>query len=194
MPAATLTRTQKRMVRELDQIAMILRLNYREIETYKRSIRLPRLKLVKDNFVRGEIILAYTFIDECLSNFLCQHFFGRKANFRKLWKTKRFRNFNYFVIEKLYLTEKLAYAKAIRTIPRSVSEDIERLNALRNALAHAFFPDNLRSFQPKKGRGLRGPKVKWKGLNIFSFQGIQRFVEDMATVDDFLAHRVYGSR
>jgi hypothetical protein len=184
MPRDQLTRKQRQMVRELDQIAALLRLNYHEIHEYERDSRSPRLQLVKDHFIRGEIVLSYTFIDEYLSMFLRDHFFGgRRANYRRLWKTKRFRNFNYFVIEKLSLMEKLAYVRAIRKVPKSVRQNIEQLNSLRNGLAHAFFPENLRSSKPKR-----------KGLDIFSIQGIQRFVEDMADLDDFFVRRVYGIR
>jgi hypothetical protein len=132
-----LTRKQRRLIRELDEIAKLLRLNYREIRTYERESRSTRLELIKRHFVRGEIVLQYTFIDEFLNNILCHHFFGQKISFIKLWKTKRFRNFNYHFLEKLSLMEKLAYVRAVREVPKSVRRDVEQLNNLRNGIAHA---------------------------------------------------------
>lgn len=175
-----LTRQQQRLVRELDEIVPRLRMNYREIEEYEPAERTPRLKLVRDHIVRGEIVLAYTFIDESLNGILCRQFFGRRSHI-KLWRTKRFRNFNYFFLEKLSLMEKLAYVRAIREVPRSIRRDIEQLNNLRNGVAHAFFPENLRSAKPK-----------WKGLDVFSLDGLNLFLEDLASIDDYLIGRAYG--
>jgi len=120
------------------------------------------------------VVLQYTLVDEFLSNILCHNFFGRKASFIRLWKTKRFRNFNYFVIEKLSLMEKLAFVKALKKLPKSVTSDVERLNALRNGIAHAFFPENLRSSKPT-----------WKGKDIFTVEGLTAFVEDIAELTEF---------
>jgi hypothetical protein len=176
-----LTPKQRRLVRELDEIVKLLRLNYREIHQYDPEERAPRLKLTADHFVRGEIVLAYTLIDEFLSAILCHHFFGRKISIQKLWRTRRFKNFNYFFIEKLSLMEKLAYVRAIREVPKSIRRDVEALNNLRNGVAHAFFPENLRSAKPK-----------WKGLEVFSVEGVRRLMQDLAEIDDFLIQRAYG--
>lgn len=45
---------------------------------------------------------------------------------------------------------------------------------MRNGLAHAFFPENLRSSKPI-----------YKGKIIFSRDGLHRFIEDMSKVSDF---------
>ena len=55
-----LTRQQQRLIRELDEIVLRLRMNYREIEEYEPAERTPRLKVGRDHLVRGEIVLAYT--------------------------------------------------------------------------------------------------------------------------------------
>lgn len=175
-----LTRGQKRLVRELDDMAVVLRMNYREIESYEPDQRTPRLNLIRDHLVRGEIVLAYTYVDENMNAILSAHFFGRKRNERRLWKTKRFKNFNYFFLQKLSLMEKLAYVRAIREVPKSIRQDVERLNNLRNGIAHAFFPENLRSAKPM-----------WKGLDIFSLRGLKLLLEDLAGVDDYFLRRAF---
>jgi hypothetical protein len=181
MTRTPLTRQQKRLIREIDGIVLRLRMNYREIIEYEPAERTPRLNLVRDHQVRGEIVLAYTFIDEHLNVILRHHFFGRNSNYRKLWRTKRFKNFNYFFLEKLSLMEKLAYVRALREVPRPIRGDVERLNNLRNGIAHAFFPENLRSAKPK-----------WKGKDIFSLEGVSLLVEDLANIDDYFLRRAYG--
>lgn len=60
-------------------------------------------------------------------------------------------------------------------------EDINRLNTLRNAIAHAFFPENLRSSKPT-----------WKGKDIFSIEGLRQFSEDIAKIDDYFIYRMAG--
>lgn len=177
-----LTRQQKRLIQELDEIVVRLRMNYREIEKYEPAERTPRLKLVRDHLVRGEIVLAYTLVDEFLNAILCDHFFGRNNSHIKLWRTKHFKNFNYFFLEKLSLMEKLAYVRAIREVPKAIRRDVEQLNNLRNGIAHAFFPENLRSAKPK-----------WKGLDIFSLDGVKLFVDDLADIDHYFAKRAFGS-
>ena len=69
--------------------------------------------------------------------------------------------------------QKLRFVRAIRSVPRAIVEDIERLNALRNGIAHAFFPENLKKFKPQ-----------WKGHNIFGLKGLKFLVEDMDKIFD----------
>jgi hypothetical protein len=109
-----------------------------------------------------------------LSSELSVHFFGTEKNCPALWKTKRFQLFNYHFLEEMSLLPKFRYVKALRKIPKTVAADVERLNALRNGVAHAFFPENL-----KKSRAV------WKGKSIFSFDGLKTFHADMRVVTQF---------
>lgn len=163
-----LTLKQPRVLRELEQIASLLRLDYAQIKEYEPEERTTRLEVMKRHLIIGEVVMQYTLIDEYLSTRLCDYFFGRGQNYIKLWKTKKFRNFNYYVLESLSLMEKLRFVKAITKLPKSVAADIERINSLRNGLAHAFFPENLRAAKPV-----------YKGKNIFTLEGIRLFVDDM---------------
>jgi hypothetical protein len=52
---------------------------------------------------------------------------------------------------------------------------------LRDDIAHAFFPENLRSSKPT-----------WKGKNIFSLDGITAFVEDIAEMTDFFIGKLFA--
>jgi hypothetical protein len=52
---------------------------------------------------------------------------------------------------------------------------------LRDGIAHAFFPENLRSAQPT-----------WKGKNGFSLDGITAFVEDIAEKADFFIGKLFA--
>ena len=70
--------------------------------------------------------------------------------------------------------QKLRHVKSIKKMPRNILSAIERLNALRNGLAHAFFPENLRKSKPK-----------WKGKDIFSLEGVKALGEDFDDVVEF---------
>ena len=171
MKTPNLTSKQKRLIKELDEIASLLHLNYREIQEYERESRTTRLELVKRHFIRGEVVLQYTLVDEFLNNILCRYFFGKRISFIRLWKTKRFRTFNYFVIEKLSLMEKLAFVKSIKKLPKSVVADVERLNALRNGIAHAFSPKTCAAQSPHgKAKTFSDSRTSTHSLKIWRSQ------------------------
>jgi hypothetical protein len=174
MAADLLTAKQRRLVREIEQIAETFTLDYHDIRRYEPEARTPVLEIMKNKLVRGQVILWYTLIDEFLNNKICHYYFGRKRGFPKLWKTKPFQRFNYYILEELYLLQKLRLVNAIRKVPRAIARDIEALNVLRNGLAHAFFPENLRKSKPQ-----------WKGHNIYSTEGAQRFQTDMYALSNY---------
>lgn len=115
-----------------------------------------------------------TGVDEFLNTRIAHFFFGKKRPFWNLWRNKRFKLFNYHVLEELSLLKKLQLVRAISPLPNRIREDIERLNALRNGIAHAFFPENLKKSKPA-----------WKGKGIFTPMGIERYQQDIRVVVDY---------
>jgi hypothetical protein len=169
-----LTAHQRRIVRELEELASLLRLDYQDIQSYEREARLPLLERMRRQFILGEVISRYTLVDEYLNMRIAHYFFGRDRSFIHLWKTKKFKLFNWHVIEELSLMAKLRFAKSISPLPKAVAADVERLNSLRNGLAHAFFPENLKKSRPE-----------WKGKNIFTLEGLRLFMADMDKIGDY---------
>jgi hypothetical protein len=170
----TLTKTQKLLIAEIRQIMELINLDYENIESYDKEARTPILRRQKDQMIRGQVIIQYTLIDEFLSNKLAHYFFPKNKSFIYLWKTKKFQNFNYYFLQELSLLQKLRFVKSIVHIPRKINRDIENMNALRNALAHALFPENLKKSKPQ-----------WKGGNIFSLDGLKLFMEDMEEINRY---------
>jgi hypothetical protein len=170
MPSV-LTKKQRALISELTQIRDLLELDFERIEDCKAESRTIRLLVMRNKLVRGQVIVWYTLVDEFLTNRICRFFFGKRRSSIHLWRTKRFKLFNYHVIERLSLLAKLSLAKAISPIPKAVAADIEQLNALRNGLAHAFFPENLRSAKPV-----------WKGKDVFTIDGLRRLELDLQNV------------
>ena len=111
---------------------------------------------------------------------ICDYFFEKNKSYIKLWKTKKFRNFNYFILEKLYLLNKLELVKEITNIPKNIISDLFKINDLRNGLVHSFFPQNLRRNKPF-----------YKGKNIFSIEGITLFVNDTKKIKQFFTQVIF---
>jgi hypothetical protein len=190
MPAEQyLTRTQKYLVADLDKIMSAARLDYWNIldrDDVPPEYRTTVLQVITREIVRGEVVSQYTLIDERLGSKICSYMFDNKK-FMSLWKTKKFERFNYYILEKMSLMEKLAFVKDVYKVPRSIAADIESINAIRNGLAHAFFPENLRVHRTKHGSAfhkLSGPR--YKGVDIFTFDGFDRFLDDAGRVVQFL--------
>jgi len=99
-------------------------------------------------FIGGHVFLCIfnklVDTEHLLKHSSCHYFFARKRSTIQLWKTRKFRLFNHHVLEELSLMAKFRFAKSIAKMPKGVAGDIDRLNALRNGLAHAFLPENLK--------------------------------------------------
>jgi hypothetical protein len=181
MQKPKLTRRQRVLVTELKELVSRLGLDADEIaENAEPEARAAYLQLAKDQIIRSAVILKYVLMDEFLSAIMCWHYFGKKRGFPQLWKTKRFRTFNYFILERLYLLQKLDLVKSIHDIPKWVSSDLAALNDLRNGVAHSFFPQNRRR------------KPEWKGQSVFTRGGLEHFLEDMDKLSSFFHERFWA--
>lgn len=180
MAKAQLTGKQRRLVREVKQLLSTLMLEPDAIMADEELAgRTPRLELAKDQIIRSALVLKYALMDEFLSAVVCWHYFGKRRSFPQLWKTKRFRSFNRFVLDRLYLLQQLDLVRSIHDIPKSVAADLAALNDLRNGIAHSFFPQNRRR------------KPEWKGQSIFTEAGFERFLEDKGKLSDFFVERFW---
>ena len=181
MAKARLTKKQRGLVDELKYLMSTLGLDPNEIVAEADpEARTTYLEIAKDQIVRSAVVLKYVLMDEYLSAVICWHYFGKKQGFPKLWKTKRFKSFNYFILEKLYLLQKLDLVRSIHDIPRWVSSDLAALNELRNGIAHSFFPQNRRR------------KPEWKGQSVFAQSGYDRFFEDMQKLSEFFVEHFWA--
>jgi hypothetical protein len=187
---AALTRVERRLVSEIEEIASTVLMDFWNIEkNYEPESRQYRLRLMKDNFVRGDVILKYTLIDEFLTDMICDYYFRRpnksKTGYRQLWRTKHFKIFVHYLMDEMFLLKKLAAVEAITKVPSDVSKAIKRINDIRNALAHSFFPENRRRYMADK-------KVLYRGAHLFTVRGVQLFNEDYEIAEDFLIDKVFG--
>lgn len=181
MATAKLTGKQRHLAGELRQLLSTLMLDPDTIIADEGvDWRTPRLELAKGQIIRSAVILKYVLMDEFLSAVMCWHYFGKRRSFPQLWRTRRFRSFNYFVLERLYRLQKFDLVRSIHDIPKWVSADLAALNDLRNGIAHSFFPQNRR----------RTPD--WKGVGVLTDAGFDRFLEDMAKLTDVFVERYWA--
>ena len=174
MPQERLNPTQRNLIKELEEICGHYNLDWYNIGAYPPDQRTPYLQVARDKIVRGQVITYFTVVDDLLATEICRYYFGRRQSLFKLWRTRKFKIFNHYVIEELHTLQKLRHVRAIRKVPSSIVSDIERLNALRNTLAHTLFPENTR-------KGL----AKWKGVSIFSVAGLKALQQDFEKVVEY---------
>ena len=90
-----ITGHQRRLLKEIEQIADIAKVNYPQIKAYEPNNRTATLQLIRDKIVRGDVILKYTLIDELLTDIICDYYFRRQEpHYGRLWKIKPFRVFS----------------------------------------------------------------------------------------------------
>jgi len=163
---------QRTLIKELDTICSRLCLDYWNSNSSPEWKTATQLELTLRWIVRTAVIDNYAFVDEILSCCICRYMFGKRS-FPKLWRTEKFRLFNYYVIEPLNLLPKLAFVNDISRLPKEILADIRKLNDLRNGLAHSFFPENL-----------KGQRAMWDHKDIFTSDGLAGFLEDMAKISE----------
>src|SRR5437879_11654106 len=106
-----LSATQRRLVREVNQIADLFNLRPSSILNEDPESWTPRLQLAKDQLVRSQVVVWYTLVDEFLNSRIAHYFFSRRRSFPQLWRTKRFKLFNYHVLEELSLLQKVRFVR-----------------------------------------------------------------------------------
>lgn len=138
-----------------------------------------RIELAKRGLVISGVLGRYLLMDELLNDVICREFFPRERPYPELWRTKKFKAFNYYVLERIYLVQKAEFVRNRIRMPKKVYKDLMALNDLRNAIAHSFFPENRRV------------KPGWKGSDIFSRSGFEQFWDDMSEISNFFFNRIY---
>src|ERR1700730_15625224 len=148
-----LTKTQRDLFRDIRSIEERSAQNHWDIESFSPESRTQYLLSMKRQLIIGEVVKTYTFIDELLSVIICHAYFRKpksQMSFQKLWRTKKFSAFAYHVLDNLYPLQKTKLVHELRSIPKSHRDTIDRLNALRNALSHSFFPENRKVYKAHK--------------------------------------------
>jgi hypothetical protein len=181
-----LTRVQKRLYDEAREIAKEVMLDIWQIEAWPSAVRIDILRVAIHRMVIAEVVVQYTLLDEILADLICRYYFKEKhTHFGKLWKTKRFKTFVQYVLDEMYLLKKLEVVNQIESVPSDVRKTVQKVNAVRNSLAHSFFPENRKEYSKKK-------KVLYGGKDLMSRDGLLTFKRDAYNAWAKLAARIDG--
>ena len=182
--ASGLTPKQKRLMKELDSIFSLIGMDYWEIGKYSKESRTGHLEFQRRQIITGQIISYYTFVSEMVDATVCIYFF-RLGKRRVPWGSEKLQKFNEYILEGRSLLQKFKIVKSVYEIPKNIEKDVDRLNTLRNVVAHKCF-----SGVPGDWRGEL--EAMYKGKDIFTLEGIKMFREDMNRIVDFLANMEMG--
>jgi hypothetical protein len=188
-PRVRLTAKQRRLRDEIRELTELLRLDPERViqEAESAGERTTRLELIREQLIRSEVIFQYTLVTEMIDSLVATYYFGpfsEKRGFTYFWRTKKFQNFNYYILEPLPLIKKFELLNDVMDIPKTIGTNLYAMNDLRNALAHAFFPENLRRYRSK---GERDPS--YKGQSIRSMATVKRFMDDVWEIQDWYFSR-----
>jgi len=186
-----LTRSERRLKAETYEILSYLGLVLEEIEEYPEEDRATRLIIIKQNTIRGEIVMKFTVVDEYLTLIICHFYFRRpkskSAGYSNLWKNPKFKIFNHYLMDEIYTSLKVKLIHEIDPIPSAIRVKIEKVTALRNAITHSLFAENRRQYAKYK-------KVMYDNQEIFSMAGLSAFENDFAAIRDYLEARAWPSK
>ena len=160
-------------------IVQLLGVNVDEIKD-KSDVRLV---------LAAEVASQYALIDEILAEIIVRYFFDIEPDllhFEKAWKTEKFKIFVHHILDEMVLLKKLSIVRAIGPVPNEVSKIIDRINTVRNGIAHSFFPEN-----GKENRATG--KVLDAGADIRSLDELRQFKDDADTAYRYLYDRLHGS-
>lgn len=186
-----LTPKQRRLCTEIEDIASMVDTDHWKILDYKPSARTSRLEVAKNRLIRGHVIAMYTFVDQLLTLAIWRYYFyesSKKKPLTQRWRMKKFRTFHH-LMEATSLQRKLDIVRAIRNVPGHVVDAIYRINGVRNALAHLFYPEKGQKYWKHK-KVMYGGKVD--KADIFSKEGVEKFEQDCERVEAHLWRRAFG--
>jgi hypothetical protein len=183
--AMSLTRLERRLLKEAEAISAMAQVNFADAEDWETGTeRQTLLKISIHNMVVAAVVQQYTLLDEILANAICEYYFKRPGEERFIfWRRKKFKTFVHFILDEMYLLKKMEVIHAIKPIPKDTRETIRKCNAIRNSLAHSFFPENRKEHMKTK-------KVLYAGKNIRSPEGLERFLGDCHDAWVVLAKRI----
>jgi hypothetical protein len=156
-----LTPPEKRTIREIEEIRHIIYGHKNEDPDWIKDVRPHKLKIERDELIRNFVISYHCLTEEFLRTELLKYF----INYGK--RSKKYKFFEEFILEKLSYREKLDLAYQLNLIPKKVYKFLGVLNTLRNKCAHRWF--------------LKNGKIRllYKGKSILKIDNFREFADDV---------------
>jgi hypothetical protein len=141
-----------------------------------------------NKMVTAHVVTRYTLVDAVLADTIITYFFKAEPpsqRFESGWPSDEMRIFTHHILDETFLMKKLSIVHAISPVPSETTSIIHKLNAVRNALAHSFIPENRKEY---KATG----KVLYANADIRTPDGLRAFEADVDRALDYLHARAYG--
>jgi len=185
-----LTRAERKLLKVAQEIAELTKMDFNSAEDWDREEINPYygIKGAIKNMVVAEVVTRYTLLDELLTDIIAKYFFQipkQPTNFKKWWRTKKFKIFAHYIMDEMFLLKKMQIVHAIKPLPRNIQSSLHRINSVRNAFAHSFFPENR-----KEHRKVR--KVLYLGKDIRTPEGLDAFILDAHETFNYLFDRAFA--
>jgi hypothetical protein len=151
-----------------------------------RSTYVAEVAIAK--MVTAHVVTRYTLLDQILADTIFVYFFMQdppSQRFESNWASDAHRIFFHHILDEMFLLKKLAIVQAIGPVPSDITAVLQRVNALRNALAHSFIPESRKEY---KASG----KVLYANVDIRTPAGIDKLNADCDGALDYLFARAYG--
>jgi hypothetical protein len=141
-----------------------------------------------NKMVTAHVVSRYTLMDQVLADTIFTYFFNGEPpsqRFESGWSAEAHRIFSHHILDEIFLLKKLAIVHAIRPVPSDTTAIIQKVNGLRNAIAHSFIPESRKEY---KASG----KLLYANLDIRTPPGLNKFDADVDSALDYLYARAYG--
>jgi hypothetical protein len=138
--------------------------------------------------VTAHVVTRYTLVDQVLADTIFTYFFNVEPpnqRFENEWSVDAHRIFFHHIMDETFLLKKLSIVHAINPVPPDTTRIIQRMNGLRNALAHSFIPESRKEY-------MKAGKVLYANVDIRTPAGIQKFNEELDSALNYLYARAYG--
>jgi hypothetical protein len=176
-----LTPKQKKVLREIRAVASRFGFDYEDLAQYAVPGRTTSLEVARDKLIKSQIITWYTLADEFLGLELTDHFFDLRRPLKFFRRSKRYKEFQREILEDLSLRQKLRLVRLIWKMPKDLFGTIDKLNTVRNSIAHSYFPqDRL------------GSKPIYKGKSVLTLDGLLVLNEDLERFFKAIEKRVFS--
>jgi len=139
----------------------------------------PNLDSQQRQLVNNIILNTYLQInskfDILVSNFFFNHCQNNYEPVVEITTSDRFKVFQSYILDEMPFLRKLSILKTFITIPKEVIKNIEKINDLRNAIAHSLIPEKLRN-----------DRTLYSGKSIYTKDGIKVFDKESRKTLNFL--------
>jgi len=139
------------------------------------------LDIERESIVRARVLLDCAMVEEAAAIIIMDHVLDDSPKWNQIkyfGRIKKYRVLYDDVLGRLPARQKLAVIKKFIRVPKTISDTIQRMLALRDVFAHVRTLDYLKR-----------KDLEYKGKNILSEAGFQSYMQDSIDAVTFLIER-----